>query len=140
MRFTFKSLIYLVLLVAIFNCRSKKDKYPELTNADITDVIGRMTELMIHDVTNPPLAARFFSYACLSGYEIISRNDTSFHSMHGVVKDYPGLTVPDSIRGYSYQLAAVFAMLETAKKMQPSGKQLESLPGIFYRLLSQHRV
>lgn len=36
---------------------------------------------MVHDVTNPALAARFFSYACLAGYEIVSQNDSSCKSM-----------------------------------------------------------
>lgn len=126
-----KSVLYLLLLTAIFDCSSKKDSHPKLTNADITAVIGRMTELMIHDITNPPLAARFFSYACLSGYEIISQNDRSFHSMQGIVNEYPALSVPDSISGYSYQLAAILAMLETAKKMQPSGRQLETFQASF---------
>ncbi|HEX5025487.1 MAG TPA: vanadium-dependent haloperoxidase [Agriterribacter sp.] len=84
-----------------------------------------MTELMIHDITNPPLAARFFSYACLAGYEVIVQNDSAFQSMHGILRDYPALKKPDWVHGDNYPLPAILAMLETAKKMQPSGKRLE---------------
>ncbi|MEX6690601.1 vanadium-dependent haloperoxidase [Danxiaibacter flavus] len=80
---------------------------------------------MVHDITNPPLAARFFSYVCLAGYEVVSQNDTAFKSMHGRINGYPDLKKPDSIKGYSYQLSALLAMMETAKKMQPSGKSFE---------------
>ncbi len=45
--------------------------------ADIDSVVRRMSDLMVHDVTNPPLAARFFAYAFLSGYEIVSQNNPS---------------------------------------------------------------
>ena len=81
---------------------------------------------MVNDVTNPPLAARFFSYACLAGYEIVSQNDTTCKSFYGVLNKYPKMNKPANISGYSYELSAVLAMLETAKKMQPSGSLLQN--------------
>ena len=89
-------------------------------------MIAQMTELMVHDVTNPPLAARFFSYASLAGYEIVSQNDKKFIGMHGILNDYPAMQKPDSIKGYSYRLSALVAIMETAKKMQPSGSLFEA--------------
>ncbi|QHT72031.1 vanadium-dependent haloperoxidase [Rhodocytophaga rosea] len=83
-----------------------------------------MTKVMVHDVTNPPLASRFFSYACLSGYEVIAQHDSAYQSMYGVLQEFPKIKRPDTITNYSYQLAAVLAMMETAKKMQPSGNTL----------------
>lgn len=87
-------------------------------------VIGQFTDLMVHDITNPPLGARFFSYECLSGYEILAQHDSTLPRMQGVVNGYPDLTIPDTITGYSPSLAAILAMLETGQKMQPSGKML----------------
>ncbi|MBO9562958.1 MAG: vanadium-dependent haloperoxidase [Niastella sp.] len=81
---------------------------------------------MIHDITNPPLAARFFSYACLSGYEVIAENDSAFKGMYGMVNGYPRIQKPDSLQGYHVQLSALLAMMETAKKMQPSGKMIDA--------------
>jgi hypothetical protein len=62
----------------------------------------------------------------LSGYEVIAQNDSGYKSMHGILKNYPGLTKPDSISGYSTELSALLAMIETAKKMQPSGAMIDS--------------
>ncbi len=83
-----------------------------------------MMDIMIHDVTNPPLAARFFSYTCLAGYEVVAENDKSIKNMHGILNGYPAIKKPNFAGGYSYQLTAVIAMLETAKKIQPSGTLL----------------
>jgi hypothetical protein len=105
----------------------KTEKTPELSGREITSVINEMTEVMIHDVTNPPLAARFFTYACLSGYEILSQNDKAYRSMHGVLNEYPKIEKPQDIDGYSTDLSAMLAMLKTAQKIQPSGKRLETL-------------
>jgi hypothetical protein len=114
---------YLIALLCLFGCTQNK-KELQLSSTDIRAVIDRMTDLMVHDITNPPLAARFFSYASLAGYEVVSQNNKAFKSLYGVLNGYPQLQKPDSVAGYSSQLAAVLAMLETAKKLQPSGSLL----------------
>jgi len=116
-------LITILFTAAILynSCSSKKQAQPQLASADITKVINQMSLVMIHDVTNPPLAARFFSYTCLAGYEVISENDKSFKSMHGVLNEYPAIKKPGFASGYSNELSALIAMMETAGKLQPSG-------------------
>ncbi|GGK78265.1 vanadium-dependent haloperoxidase [Rufibacter glacialis] len=95
--------------------------------AQISQVIHKMTDIMVNDVTNPPLASRFFSYASLAGYEVITQNDSAYVTMHGVLNQYPAIPKPDGLSGYSTELSALLAMMETAKKMQPSGRLLDSL-------------
>ncbi|WP_421827425.1 vanadium-dependent haloperoxidase [Larkinella sp.] len=121
MKKIFLSLLFIAL---ISSCQTEKT--PELGNREITGVIAEMTEVMIHDVTNPPLAARFFAYACLAGYEVVAQNDKAYRSMHGVLNGYPAMEKPN-VSGHSMHLSAVLAMLKTAQKMQPSGKRLEKL-------------
>ncbi len=86
---------------------------------------------MVHDVTNPPLAARFFSYACLAGYEVITQNQPEHKSMYGRLNNYPHIRKPDTIRQYDVHISALLAMMETAKKMQPSGKLMEQFRQAF---------
>ncbi|MBA4849656.1 vanadium-dependent haloperoxidase [Emticicia sp. BO119] len=81
-----------------------------------------MTDIMIHDVTNPPLASRFFSYACLAAYEVTSQNNDSIPSMKGKLNDYPDINKENISGIFSTDVAAILAMMETARKMQPSGK------------------
>src|SRR4051812_47349303 len=89
------------LCMALCACSGEKNKPALFSNKQIADVIEKMTGIMVHDVTNPPLAARFFSYACLAGYEVVSQNDHHYKSMYGVLNEYPLLKKPDSISGYS---------------------------------------
>jgi hypothetical protein len=114
-------LFIIVALILIVGCGRKVEKSPELSSHEINKVIAQMTDIMVHDVTNPPLASRFFSYACLAGYEIVAQNDSSYVSMHDVLNGYPKIEKPAIDSSYSYPLAALLAMIETAKKMQPSG-------------------
>jgi hypothetical protein len=46
--------------------------------------------------------------------------------MHGVLKEYPLIEKPADPATYSPSLASILAMLETAKKMQPSGNLLDT--------------
>lgn len=122
--------ISLIVIVLLSNCKQHPKSLPVNSN-HIGDVITRMSDLMVHDVTNPPLAARFFSYACLAGYEIVSQNNKKYKSMYGVLNYYPHLQKPDTINNYDYQLAATLSIIETAKKLQPSGSLLEKYESEF---------
>jgi len=119
-----KQLLYIFLMIMLIGCKDRIQKEAVITPGVIVNVINQMTEVMIHDITNPPLAARFFSYACLAGYEVVTQNNPTYKRMHGVLNEYPDLKRSDSIQSYNIQLSAVLAMLETAQKMQPSGKLL----------------
>jgi len=116
--------LYLLLLISLLGCTEKEEKIPELDPSIIGQVTSQMTDVMVHDVTNPPLGARFYAYACLAGYEVVTQNDSAYKSMYGILNDFPEIKKPDSLTAYSWQLSAVMAMLETAKKMQPSGALL----------------
>lgn len=121
----FSLFISLILFLAIFSCNKRKTAV-DYNADDISNITNSMCNLMLHDVTNPPLAARFFAYTYLAGYEIISQNNHSFKSMYNVLNQYPKIEKPDSIKNYDYKLASLFAMLEVAGKIQPSGKLLDS--------------
>jgi PAP2 superfamily len=116
-----------LLLFCLFACTKKAPISPEISSSDISKVITQMTDVMIHDVSNPPLAARFFSYTCLAAYEVVALHDTEFPSMHGKLNDFPKIEKPNITGEYDYQLAATLAMYETAKKLQPSGPRLDTL-------------
>ena len=117
MRYSFT----LILLLCISVGCAKLEKEKEFGNAEISKVIGEMTEVMVNDVTNPPLASRFYAYACLAGYEIVSQNDKAYPSLYGKINGYPEIEKPGDVGNYSYQLASLLAMMETAAKLQPSG-------------------
>ena len=117
-------LLFCLILLCAASCKNN-NKAPGLDSGEINHVVAEMTEIMVHDITNPPLAGRFFAYTCLAGYEVASQNDNKLFSMHGVLNEYPDIKKPDSLGNYSADLASILAMLETAKKMQPSGLLLD---------------
>ncbi len=102
-------------------------------------VVDVMTETMINDVTNPPLATRFFAYAMLAGYEIAQQHDSSLQSMHRVLKDFPALQA-SQVQGYDWQLAAILAIYETAAGTQPSGERIRKAADSLLALCRQNGI
>ena len=131
-KITGKLLCIFSFVCILFSACRQKTKLPEYSNKDISAIITKMTDIMLHDITNPPLAARFFSYCCLAGYEVVVQNDTMFKSMHNKLNGYPEIKQPAIVQPFSYQLAALIAMMEMAKKMQPSGNLMTAFEENFF--------
>lgn len=118
-------LVILFLLILLPSCTHKK-QLTTFGNKELAKIISTMTDIMLQDITNPPLAARFFSYTCLAGYEVVAQYDTAFKPMYGKLNGYPKMKMPLLVHPYSNQLSALLAMMETAKKIQPSGALMDS--------------
>ncbi len=119
-------LFFSLFLVFYFfvSCEKKEAKF-NANAGDIANITNSMCDLMLHDVTNPPLAARFFAYTYIAGYEVIAENGHAEKSLYKIFNQYPKINKPDSIKNYDYKLSSLFAMLEVAGKMQPSGRLLD---------------
>jgi hypothetical protein len=117
-----KQLLILASLFLCLACSRKENLVLELKPTDVEMVIQQMTDVMIHDVTNPPLAARFFAYSCLAANEVIALHDTTIMSMYGKLNEFPNIKMPKEGTEINKDIAALLAMYETAKVLQPSGK------------------
>lgn len=116
--------IVAVLVIGLSACHQQRAS-PPLTSDFVSQVTARMTDVMVHDVTNPPLATRFYAYACLAGYEVIADNDSICKPFNNILNGYPVISKPTDLPNHSPELSALLAMLATAKKMQPSGGLLQ---------------
>src|SRR4051794_38576027 len=87
----------------------------------IQQQVWSLTEVMYHDVVNPPAAARFYSYSLLTGYEILSRLDSDVPAFQTGFKNYPLIPVTFSSEKVNTELAVVYGILETGKNIMPSG-------------------
>ena len=116
-------LLGLIALMLLDSC-STKQAPDEIDNQYLSRVYNKMTDIMVHDISNPPLAARFYAYASLAGYEIISQNDPDYPSMYGKLNEYPEIEKPQGFDQQHYQISALMAIMEVSKKIQPSGPDM----------------
>lgn len=122
-----KKLFVLSSFFLWFSCAKKEAFVPVLQPSDMERVIQQMTDVMIHDITNPPLAARFFAYSCLAAYEVVALHDTAFLSLSGKLNEFPEIKRPEVTAEINKDVAALLAVYETAKVLQPSGKIMGEL-------------
>jgi hypothetical protein len=117
-----KKLFILCSFFLWISCAKKDTFVAVLQPSDIERVVQQMTDVMIHDITNPPLAARFFAYSCLAAYEVVALHDSTFLSLSGKLNEFPEIKRPKGSGEIHKDISALLAFYETAKVLQPSGK------------------
>lgn len=117
-----RKILLLMLLTSTFSVKAFKAKTEPTKYLQPT--IFALTMVMLHDVVNPPAASRFYSYSLLGAHEILAQHDKSIPSPSTYVKGFPKIIIQNKAE-YDYHLATLYCILETGKRMLPSGFQLE---------------
>src|SRR6266536_1101045 len=87
--------------------------------ADIRREVWSITEVLLHDVIDPPAASRFYSYSVLTGYEIVTQLDPSAPRFQDKLNQYPVVKASFEPSSINLQLAALYGILETGKNIIP---------------------
>ncbi|MGZ3852625.1 MAG: vanadium-dependent haloperoxidase [Flavisolibacter sp.] len=107
-------------LLLILSCKAIAQQAPT-----VQQQVWSLTEVMYHDVVNPPAAARFYSYSLLTGYEILCQLEKGMPLFQRSFKNYPLDKILMPAGKINSDLAIFYGMLETGKNMIPSGYLLE---------------
>jgi len=92
---------------------------------DIQQAVFSITLVMVHDVVDPPLASRYYSYCTLGADAIVSKFNKEIPNPSTYIKSFPAITIKEDKNSYNYQLAALYCIYETGKTLLPSGYMLE---------------
>jgi hypothetical protein len=84
-----------------------------------------LSKIMMHDVVNPPAAARYYAYCMLGAYEIISQSDTTLATLNNLLKQYKRPLIATKRSSYDARIAAIYCIMETGRLMLPSGYRLQ---------------
>jgi hypothetical protein len=84
-----------------------------------------LSKIMMHDVVNPPAAARYYAYCMLGAYEILSQHDTALTALPNLLKQYKRTVITTKPSAYDRRIAAIYCIMETGRLMLPSGYRLQ---------------
>ncbi len=115
---------FFVAACLLCRCAYAQQASTNLTN-DIQSSVFALTRVMIHDVINPPAAARYYAYCLIGAYEIVSQNDESMVPLSSVLNDYHRIGITADKKTYNYRVASLYCILEIGKRLLPSGYMLE---------------
>lgn len=90
-----------------------------------------ITDIMVHDIFSPPVASRIYAYVSIAGYEAAIPADQRYQSLAGQLHGLQPTPLPIAGKPCNFTLAAVEAMLVTAKALVISEDSIE-----YFRLQS----
>ena len=128
--------------IILFFCNTVngQTKKPLLPYLDLQLVVFSLSMVMMHDVVNPPAASRFYTYAMLGAYEIVSLNNKTIPALSELLKNYKGIQLNAASKKYDHRIAAVYCIFETGKRMLPSGFMLQKQEDEFLQKLRKNRI
>jgi len=92
------------------------------------DDLKQITDVMVFDVTSPVAAARYYAYATLASYELLSTQDQKHYpSFVGISKLKIKAFTSNQISIVNPSKSYRYALVYTATKLLPSGKKLKPL-------------
>ncbi len=86
----------------------------------------RLTDVIVHDIFSPPVAARIYSYANIAGYEAFAAGHPEYESLAGRLRDLQLVPKPEPGKEYCFPLAAVEAFLTAGRELIFSEEKIDS--------------
>ncbi|MBC6993541.1 vanadium-dependent haloperoxidase [Neolewinella lacunae] len=87
--------------------------------------VKQLTDVIVHDIFSPPVAARIYSYSNIAGYEALAAGDPSMPSLAGQIPHLSPVPAPPAGVEISHPIAALAAQLKTGKSMIFSEEKME---------------
>lgn len=128
-----KTVFILLMLTKIAHAK------PYSFEADIQPAIFSVTLVMMHDVVDPPLASRYYSYCILGADAIVSRFNKDVADPSLYIKSFPVINIKEDKKSYNYQVAALYCIYETGKALLPSGYRLQEEETKYVEKLRQEK-
>jgi len=108
-RFRYSGLISLLLLASVFKLGAQV-KEAELVGQGL----HALTEVLINDITSPPVASRDYVYPLIAFYEVARNADTSYRSYAGQLIGLSSVPAPLKDEQYDWVVAGATAFYKTA--------------------------
>lgn len=119
-----KLLLTLSAAWLLAGCQSEPEPYQDFTE-DYHAMYQQITDILVHDIFSPPVAARIYAYTGAAGYEVMAQQDSGYALLHGQVHEFPALpAVPES--DYVAEIAALRAASQVGKALVFSEDRMEA--------------
>ncbi len=123
-------LLLLLFLPLFLSAKDNKNWRVKTENADyIHRAIKQITDVMVHDIYSPPVAARTYAYVCIAGYEAAVAGNPTYKTLAGQLHGLKALPKPKAGKDISYAIAAVQAILTVGKSMVVSEDKVNAFHG-----------
>jgi PAP2 superfamily len=114
-----------ILLLAMLSAMGQQGGQVQNDLQRFADNVFHLSEVMLHDVTNPPAASRFYAYSILGAYETALMADHELMNINSRFNQNPNFKPVKIPKSFNLSFCANYAMLEVGRMIMPSGHLLE---------------
>lgn len=104
-----------LILLLINNVSYAKIKVWENDAAPLHRAQKALTNVIVHDIFSPPVAARIYAYTNIAAYEVLAKQNVDYHSFQKQLNTFPAIPAPPG--KICHSLAGVYAFLITGKSL-----------------------
>lgn len=105
------------IFITLIACNAKKKnnvpKGAELQH----QCVQALTDVVVYDIINPPVASRMYAYSNLAYYEALCPSSKKCTSLLPVLKDFATPGTPDKKKKYDFRLSATVAFMKVAEAL-----------------------
>jgi hypothetical protein len=116
-----KCLLFIVAIALVASACKKEDDGAWRAKVQNPDFLHRsvkhVTDVIVHDIFSPPVAARIYTYMSTAAYEAAIQGNSKYTSLAGQLHDFEAGPKPDPNLEYSFELASVEAALKVGKTL-----------------------
>jgi PAP2 superfamily len=91
----------------------------------LADHVFNLSEVMLHDVANPPAASRFYAYAMLGAYEAAFFGQHQLPDINQKLNVNPGFESVTPPKNFNLSFCTNYTILSVGRQIMPSGVLLE---------------
>lgn len=117
-----------VLAAALFACQRPNPDF----QAEAGDPghyhrsMKKLTDVIVHDIFSPPVAARIYSYSNIAAHEVMVNGVSGYRSLAGRLRDLKPAPKPEAGQEYCFPVASVQAFLTVGKALIFSEEKIDS--------------
>ncbi len=119
-----KVLINLLLFISVATFAQRPSQNQQELQM-LADHVFNLSEVMLHDVANPPAASRFYAYALLGAYEVTHHAAGRLPNIDEKLNVNPGIKRPAIPKKFNLSFCTNYTMLQVGRQIMPSGYLLE---------------
>jgi len=118
----------LSVIFAMTSCKQSNPNWKEDAKSinDIHASMQKLTDVIVHDIFSPPVAARIYSYASIAAYEALIPENPEHKSLTGQLNGLEKLPKTNSDEEYCFPLVSMQAFTTVGKALIFSEDKIES--------------
>lgn len=108
--------LFLAVLILLHGCQQKQVK--TITGEGVQyNCVQQLTDVIVYDINNPPVAGRMYAYSNLAFYEALRPMNATYKSLLPKLKGFDTLTIQLNQTNIHYPFSAAMAFMKVAESL-----------------------